>query len=197
MTKGQQVGYIRVSSADQNPERQLLGIELDKTFTDFASGRDTNRPQFQQMLGYVREGDTLYVHEMCRLARNHLDLGSTIKVLNEKGITVKFVTENLTFTGDDSPITQLLLALMGGISQFTLAQIHERQMEGIALAKKKGKFKGRKPVPKERLQEAREYIFANPGYGGVQEASKKFNIARSILYKYLPDLKDRYQARGA
>lgn len=145
-TKGQTVGYIRVSSAGQNDARQLDGITTDKTFTDKASGKDIQRPQLQALLEFVREGDTVLVHSMDRLARSLKDLEAIVTGLTGRGVTVSFVTQNMTFTGADSPMNTLMLQLLGAVSQFERSLILERQREGIAIAKAKGNvYKGRKP----------------------------------------------------
>src|ERR1035441_7393636 len=141
---GKRCGYIRVSSIDQNTVRQLDGLTLDKTFTDKASGKDTNRPQLQAALDYLRDGDVLVVHSMDRLARNITDLLHTVNMLNKRGVVVEFVKESLTFTGDDSAMSRLMLTIMGGVAEFERAMIRERQLEGIALAKLAGKYKGRR-----------------------------------------------------
>ena len=142
--KGQTVGYIRVSSLDQNSARQLDGIHTDKTFTDKASGKDTQRPQLQALLEFVRTGDTVLVHSMDRLARSLGDLEAIVKGLTAKGVSVSFVTQGMTFTGDDSPMNTLMLQLLGAVGQFERSLILERQREGIAIAKAKGVYKGRK-----------------------------------------------------
>jgi DNA invertase Pin-like site-specific DNA recombinase len=153
---GKRVGYIRVSSIDQHTDRQLEGQELDKVFTDRASGKDTKRPQLQACIDYIREGDVLVVHSMDRLARNLDDLRRMVLDLTEKGIHVRFVKENLTFTGEDSPMSNLLLSLLGAVAEFERSMIRERQREGIALAKKAGVYKGRKPsLTKEQVTEIR------------------------------------------
>ena len=143
---GQRIGYIRVSTVDQNTERQLDGIKLDKTFLDRASGKDTKRPQLELMMSFVRSGVTLIVHSMDRLARDQNDLHRIVQTLTGKGVRVEFIKEHLTFTGDDSPISKLMLSVMGAIHEFDRALIKERQREGIALAKKRGAFKGCKKV---------------------------------------------------
>src|SRR3954470_3340375 len=97
---GQRVGYIRVSSLDQHVERQLEGVALDKTFIDKASGKDTNRPQLDQLLSFVRAGDTVIVHSMDRLARNLDDLRRIVQTLTGKGVRIEFIKEHLTFTGE-------------------------------------------------------------------------------------------------
>src|SRR4051812_18587681 len=98
--KGQLVGYVRVSSIDQNADRQLDGLTLDRVFTDKASGKDTKRPQLQAALEFLREGDTLVCHSMDRLGRNMLDLLQVIKTLNDRGVVVRFEKEHLTFSGN-------------------------------------------------------------------------------------------------
>ena len=103
------INYIRVSSITQNTARQLVGVNCDKEFVDKCSGKDTNRPEFQAMIGYVREGDVINVHELSRLARNTQDLLSIVKSLNDKGVTIRFVKENLSFTGDSDPLQNLPL----------------------------------------------------------------------------------------
>ncbi len=132
---GQKIGYKRVSTIDQNTARQLDGVPLDKLFEDKASGKDTNRPELQAALGYCREGDTLVVHSMDRLARSLVDLRGMVTKLTERGVAVEFVKENLRFNGDDSPMAILLLSLLGAVAEFERSLILERQREGIALAK--------------------------------------------------------------
>ena len=180
---GQRIGYIRVSTVDQNTERQLDGIELDKTFTDKASGKDTKRPQLELMMGFVRSGDTLIVHSMDRLARDQNDLHRIAQTLTGKGVRIEFIKEHLTFTGDDSPISKLMLSVMGAVHEFERALIKERQLEGIALAKKRGAFKGRKKSLSEaELAELRQRIA--DGMSKAQ-AAREFGISRQTVYQYL------------
>ena len=117
-SKGQRVGYLRVSSLDQNEVRQLEGLALNKTFTDKASGKDVKRPQLEAMQSFVREGDTVFCHSKDRLARNLDDLRRIVLGLTERGVHIVFVKENLTFTGEDSPMSNLLLSVMGAFAQF-------------------------------------------------------------------------------
>ncbi|WP_137822828.1 recombinase family protein [Pseudomonas sp. D(2018)] len=138
-----QVGYVRVSSVDQNTERQLDGVVLDKVFTDKASGKDVIRPQLQAMLEFVREGDTIHVHSIDRLARSLADLLSLVESLNAKGIHIRFHKEQLEFTGENSPMQKLMLSMMGSFAEFERSMIRERQREGIAKAKEAGVYKGR------------------------------------------------------
>ena len=111
--QGQRIGYVRVSSYDQNPGRQLEQTEVNKLFTDKASGKDTQRPQLEAMLGFVREGDTVVVHSMDRLARNLDDLRRLVQKLTKRGVRIEFLKEGLVFTGEDSPMANLMLSVMG------------------------------------------------------------------------------------
>ncbi len=141
-TTGQRVGYVRVSTVDQNTARQLDGVAVDRTFTDKASGKDAARPQLAEALKYVREGDTLVVHSMDRLARNVEDLRRIVRDLTAAGVRVEFVKEALTFSGEDSAMSNLLLTMLGAVAEFERSLILERQREGIALAKARGAYKG-------------------------------------------------------
>ena len=136
MANGQRVGHIRVSSVGQNPERQLDGVEVDTLFTDTVSGASTGaRPQLQALLAFVRQGDTVIVHSMDRLARNLDDLRRVVRQLTGRGVAVQFLKEQLTFTSEHSPMATLLLSVLGAFAEFERALIRERQAEGIALAK--------------------------------------------------------------
>jgi DNA invertase Pin-like site-specific DNA recombinase len=138
------VGYIRVSTLDQHTDRQLDGIDTDRLFTEKASGKDIARPQLDELIRFVRDGDTVVVHSMDRLARNLDDLRRIVRTLTDQGVSVEFVHEHLTFTGDDSPMANLMLSVMGAFAELERALIRERQAEGIAKAKQRGAYKGRK-----------------------------------------------------
>jgi DNA invertase Pin-like site-specific DNA recombinase len=181
--KGKRVGYVRVSSLDQKTVRQLEGIRLDRVFTDKASGKDTKRPQLEAMLEFVREGDAVVVHSMDRLARNLDDLRKLVMGLTKRNIRVEFVKESLTFTGEDSPMATLLLNVMGSFAQFERELIKERQREGIAIAKKNGVYKGRKPsLTPEQATELRKRVATGEKKAGI---ARDFNISRETLYQYL------------
>ena len=180
---GKRVGYIRVSTLDQNTERQLEGIPLDKRFLDKASGKDTNRPQLQAALEYLREGDVLVVHSMDRLARNLDDLRKIVLGLTARGVLVEFVKEVLTFTGEDSAMSTLLLSVMGAFAEFERSLLKERQREGIAIAKAKGVYKGRKrSLTPDCVAELRSRAAA-----GEKKAqlARHFSISRETVYQYL------------
>ena len=181
--QGNRIGYVRVSSFEQNPERQLEHVQMDKVFIDKASGKDTNRPQLDALLSFVREGDTVVVHSMDRLARNLDDLRRLVQGLTQRGIRIEFVKEQLTFNGEDSPMANLLLSVMGAFAEFERALIRERQREGIALAKLRGAYRGRKKaLAPERVAELRWRVAA-----GEQKAklAREFGISRETLYRYL------------
>ncbi|SAL07465.1 invertase [Caballeronia calidae] len=116
MKNGQRVGYVRVSTFEQNAGRQLDGVDLDRIFTDKASGKDVKRPQLDALLGFVRAGDTVVIHSMDRLARNLDDLRHIVQSLTERGVSIEFTKECLTFTGEDSPMANLMLSVMGAFA---------------------------------------------------------------------------------
>ncbi|MES2978032.1 MAG: recombinase family protein [Pseudomonadota bacterium] len=183
MSKGHDVGYVRVSSLLQNTARQLDGIQLDKVFEDRASGKDTERPQLEACLGHVREGDTLHVHSMDRLARNVDDLRRMVKALTGRGVAVEFHKEGLTFTGEDSPMANLLLSMLGAVAEFERSLILERQREGIAMAKAAGVYKGRKhSLSAERATELRLRAATGESKSGL---AKEFGVSRDTIYAYL------------
>ena len=177
------IGYVRVSSFDQNPERQLEHVQVDRLFTDKASGKDTQRPELESLLAFAREGDTVVVHSMDRLARNLDDLRLIVQKLTKRGVRIEFVKENLTFTGEDSPLANLMLSVMGAFAEFERALIRERQREGIALAKQRGAYRGRKKsLSPEQTAQLRQRVQA-----GERKAplAREFGISRETLYQYL------------
>lgn len=181
--QGQRIGYVRVSSFDQNPERQLDHVQVGRLFTDKASGKDTQRPQLDALLSFAREGDTVVVHSMDRLARNLDDLRRLVQKLTQRGVRIEFVKESLTFTGEDSPMANLMLSVMGAFAEFERALIHERQREGIALAKQRGAYRGRKKsLPPERITELRRRVAAGEAKAHV---ARDFGISRETVYQYL------------
>jgi len=180
---GKRIGYIRVSSVGQNTIRQLDGIQIDKVFTDKASGKDVNRPQLQAALDYLRDGDILVCHSMDRLARNITDLLHTVESLNSRGVVVEFVKECLTFTGDDSAISRLTLTIMGGVSEFERAMIKERQMEGIAKAREAGKYRGRQStMTAAQVQAIRERVAKGANKSSL---AREYGVTRQTIYNIL------------
>ncbi len=180
---GQFVGYLRVSSLDQKELRQLDGMKLDKRFVDKASGKDLHRPELEQLSGYVREGDAVICHSMDRLARNLDDLRKVVLGFTERGVHVRFEKENLTFTGEDSPMSHLLLSVMGAFAQFERDLIRERQREGIALAKlREGAYVGRKPsLNPAQAKDLRRRVAAGESKTAL---AGELGISRMTLYRY-------------
>lgn len=182
------VGYVRVSTVDQNTDRQLVGVEIEKTFTDKASGKDTNRPQLEAVLDFIREGDTLVVHSMDRLARNLSDMRAIVDQVIGKGARVEFVKEHLTFDGTNDSMSQLMLNVMGAFAEFERSLAKERQREGIEQAKKRGAYKGRKRV----LDAAQVAELRSKAAAGVPKTSlaRHFGISRATVYTYLDGSKE-------
>jgi len=180
---GQRIGYVRVSSYDQNPERQIDNIKVNKVFIDKASGKDTHRPELDALLSFVREGDSVVVHSMDRLARNLDDLRRLVQNLTTRGVKIEFVKEGLTFTGEESPMANFMLSVMGAFAEFERSLIRERQLEGIDLAKKRGVYKGRKKSLTNELQSELKQRVAN----GEPKAkiARDYGISRETLYQYL------------
>jgi DNA invertase Pin-like site-specific DNA recombinase len=181
---GQRVGYIRVSTIEQTPDRQLSEIgDLDKTFTDRTSGKNLQRPQLTELLSYVRSGDTVVVHSMDRLARSLDDLRSLVLSLTAREINVEFIKEGLTFTGEDSPVANLLLSVMGAVAEFERSLLLERQREGIALAKKRGAYRGRKKILSDEQQ---SQLRARVASGEPKaKIARDLKISRETLYNYI------------
>jgi len=182
---GQLVGYARVSSPEQNLDRQtsrLTDAGAQKLFTDTVSGSTRDRPGLDAVVEYLRAGDTLLVASMDRLARSLVDLHTLVDELTTKGITVTFIQEGQSYSANPSPTGRLLLGMLGAVAEFERSIIRERQAEGIARAKARGVYKGRKPVPGEKIEQARRLISQ-----GVPKArvARDLGISRSSLYKHI------------
>jgi DNA invertase Pin-like site-specific DNA recombinase len=181
---GQRIGYKRVSTVDQNTMRQLEGVAVDEVFEDKASGKSTaQRPALEAMLKHVRKGDVVLCHSMDRMARNLDDLRRIVLGLTSRGVRVEFTKEGLSFTGEDSALSKLLLSVMGAFAEFERSLILERQREGIAIAKAAGKYKGRKPLlGPEGANELRRRVI-----NGERKATlaREFGVSRETLYQYL------------
>lgn len=177
---GFNIGYVRVSSVGQNLDRQLDGIDLDKVFNEKASAKDAKRPVLLECMEYLREGDTLHVHSIDRLARNLMDLQAIVTKLSSKGVSVKFHKENLTFTGDDNPMSKLTLQLMGAFAEFERNIIKERQLEGIRIAQKKGTRFGRtKSLTDDQITKIKERI----AHGETKKIlAQEYGVSRQTLY---------------
>jgi DNA invertase Pin-like site-specific DNA recombinase len=186
------IGYKRVSSVDQNTARQLDGIPVDKIFEDHCSGKDQLRPGLAQAMEFAREGDWLVVHSMDRLARNLSDLRQLVEGMSRKGIAVEFVKERLTFGGTGEGTTEgsaamsmFLLNILGAFAEFERALIRERQREGIAIAKKEGRYKGRAQV---LTWEDRAVVLGKIAASVPKSViARELGVSRESLYKYLKE----------
>lgn len=182
------IGYVRVSSLDQNPDRQIEDLkaqQAEKIFMDKVSGKNTDRPELQRMLSFIRDGDTLIVHSLDRLARNLADLLTMVQDLTCRGVSVIFLNERLSFEAgaDASPTSKLMLSMIGAFAEFERSMIRRRQAEGIALAKERGVYKGR---PRSISDETLETVNALVEQGvPLATAAKKVGISRSTVYRYL------------
>ena len=184
---GKKIAYIRVSSEGQNTSRQDQQIEelcVDKVFTEKVSGKNIqDRPQFQLLLEYAREDDVIYCADLSRWGRSLIDIKTTITDLTKRGVTVTFLKENLTFSGNDDPMSNLLLGILSSLSEWERAVIKSRQMEGVKIAKEKGIYKercGRKPkLTEEQIQEVRKRVQAGEKRSDVALA---FGVSRQTVY---------------
>jgi len=177
------VGYLRVSTTDQKTDRQLDGAALDKVFEDKASAADTARPQLRLCLDYVRQGDTLHVHSIDRLARNLQDLLGLLGQLTGRGVSVQFHKEHLIFSGQDDPFQKLQLQIIGAVAEFERALIKERQREGIAKAKSMGKHLGRE---RKLTPDLERTIKVRAEAGEEKKAlALEFGVSRQTLYRIL------------
>lgn len=172
------VGYRRVSTVDQNLERQDLG-EVERVFEEKVSGKNTDRAALQEMIAFVREGDVVIVFSIDRLARDLRDLQSIIQTLNDKGVTITFLSERLTFTGDtDDAFSRLQLQLMGAFAEFERNIIRKRQAEGIAKAKLRGVYRGgTKKVDDQKIIDLKKQGQR------VSEIAEVLGVSRMTVYR--------------
>ena len=185
------IAYVRVSTLEQNESRQIEALEkfnIDKWFTEKVSGKDTNRPQLQLMIDYVREGDTVYIHDFSRLARNTKDLLEIIEKLNNKGVTLVSNKESIDTS---TPQGKLMVTMIGAIYEFELSNLHDRQKEGIAIAKAEGKYKGRKPINVSQDTFEDEYNKYMSREISKVELAKRLGVSRPTLDKLIKEYEER------
>ena len=179
------VAYIRVSTVEQNEARQMeamKGFGIDKYFIEKKSGKNTtDRPQLQAMLNFVREGDTVYIHSLDRLARSTQDLLNIVEQLQAKGVELHSDKEAID---SNTPTGKLMLTMIAAINQFERENLLERQREGIAIAKEQGKYKGRKQLKPEAWEEAYGKYKARE-IKSVSELAKVLGISRPTVYKLI------------
>lgn len=181
------VAYVRVSTVEQNEDRQIEALkkhDIEKWFTEKVSGKDTNRPQLQAMLDFVRQGDTVYIHDFSRLARSTKDLLAIVDTLTEKGVHLVSNKENID---SSTPTGKLMLTMIGAIAEFERQNLLERQKEGIAIAKRKGKFKGRQVKNIDEDTFNRVYKLYMERKISKTAMAKELEISRPTLDKLLKD----------
>ena len=174
--------YLRVSTILQNTERQLVDVVCDRLYEDKLSGKDTNRPQFQLMMNNLRSGDVINVHSLDRVGRNTKDILEIVQEVKDKGCQIYFHKENLKFNGTKSDLySDLMLTILAGFSEFERNIILERQREGIAIAKAKGVYKGRRSkLTEEKLENMK--IDFNTGIAKA-EIAEKYGVTRAYVYQ--------------
>ena len=181
------VAYVRVSTVEQNEQRQIEGLEkhnIEKWFIEKVSGKDTNREQLQAMLDWCREGDTIYIHDFSRLARSTKDLLDLVEQLNAKGVNLVSNKENIDTS---TPTGKLMLTMIGAINEFERLNMLERQAEGIAIAKREGKYKGRKPIEVDSTKFEIQYMrYLNREINKV-ELARILNVSRPTLDKMIKE----------
>lgn len=181
------IAYVRVSTVDQNEERQVKALKeknIDKWYIEKVSAKDTNRPKLQEMLDYVRQGDKVYIKDFSRLARSTKDLLDILEQLEEKGVSLISLNEDL----DTSTSTgKLLVTMIAAINEFERNNLLERQKEGIAIAKEKGVYKGRQPIKIKENKFVDLYEEMEKGYITKIEMAEKLNISRSTLYRRIKE----------
>lgn len=179
------VAYVRVSTVDQHEDRQIEALEkhgIDKWYIEKISAKDTNRPQLQAMLDYVRDGDTVYIHDFSRLARNTKDLLEIVELLESKGVSLVSNKENVDTS---TPSGKLMLTMIGAIAEFERANLLERQREGIAIAKQKGVYKGRKAIEIDDSKFEIEYNRYMSREINKTELAKILGVSRPTLDKMI------------
>lgn len=181
------VAYVRVSTVEQNEERQIEGLKkynIDKWYTEKVSAKDTNRPELQAMLEFVREGDTIYIHDFSRLARSTKDLLEIVELLNNKGVHLVSNKENID---SSTPTGKLMLTMVGAIAEFERQNLLDRQREGIAIAKSKGAYKGRQAKEVSQFEEQyKRYLNRELN---KTELAKVLNVSRPTLDKLIKEYK--------
>ena len=186
------VGYVRVSTVDQNTGRQevlMKELGVDKIYVDKQSGKNKERPQLQEMLNFVREGDTLVVESISRLARNVKDLLEIVDQLKQKGVV--FISKKETID-TSTPAGEFMLTVFGALAQLERSYILERQAEGIALAKAQGKYNGRPRIEVDENRFIEYYKDYQAGYLTGKGICKKLGISLSTFHRRVKDYEEKY-----
>lgn len=181
------IAYVRVSTIEQNEQRQVEALEqhnIDKWFIEKVSAKDTKRPKLQEMMDYIREGDIVYIHDFSRLARSTKDLLNIVEELNNKGVQLVSNKENIDTS---TPTGKLMLTMIGAIAEFERQNLLERQREGIAIAKREKKYKGRKEVKIDNFKSHYERYMRREV--SKSQLAKELNISRPTLDKLIAEMK--------
>lgn len=175
------IGYIRVSTQEQNSMRQEVLMEslgVDEVYIDRMSGKSTNRPELQKMMEYVRKGDTVIVESISRFARNTRDLLDLVEKLSEKGVEFVSKKEAIDTT---TPTGKFMLTVFGAVAELEREYILQRQQEGIAIAKEEGKYKGRKPIERSNFDSVVKQW--QEGKISASEAMKMLRMTKTTFYR--------------
>lgn len=184
------LAYVRVSTVEQNEERQTQALKsksIDQWYIEKVSAKDTKRPKLQEMLNYARKGDQIYIHDLSRLARSTKDLLEIIEELDDKGVELVSLKENIDTS---TPNGRLMITMLGAINEFERANLLERQKEGIAIAKEKGKYKGRLRIKLNNTKFEDLYEEMEKGYITKIEMAEKLKISRSTLYRRIEEYEE-------
>lgn len=184
---GENLAYVRVSTVEQNEERQIEALEkhsINKWFIEKVSGKNTNRPELQKLLEYMREGDTVYIHDFSRLARNTVDLLKLVETIQNKGVTL---ISNKEAVNTSTPNGKLMLTMIGAIAEFERENLLERQREGIAIAKREGKYRGRQIKEIDENTFMKAYNRYKSREINKTQLAKELKISRPTLDKLLKD----------
>ena len=184
------IAYVRVSTVEQNEARQVEALKecnIDKWFTEKVSAKNTNRPKLMEMIDFARQGDTIYIHDFSRLARNTKDLLEIVELLNKKGV---HLISNKEKMDTSTPTGKLYLTVIGAINEFERANLLERQREGIAIAKKNGKYKGRKEIKIDDFS-THYQKYLNREITSKKELATVLNISRPTLDKLIKEYNEQ------
>lgn len=185
---GKRIGYKRVSTVEQNPDSQLMSVELDKVFIEFETGFSVkNRVQLQQLKDYVRDDDIVYVECMDRLGRNGDDLDDIVEFLLGKGCEIRFVREGINLGKKNDLMSKLAYDMMKSFVHFFSALAKERMMIGVRKAQKEGKYRGGKPLAPLKIQMLKEQVATTRK--SVSQIAKELGISRESVYKYMKEEK--------
>lgn len=196
MATGKRIGYIRVSTVEQNTSRQLDGITLDKVYIDHFTGKKFDRPQLKELLGYIREDDIIFVHSIDRLGRDHKGLIELIDDLKKKGVSIQFIKEGVTITPIPNPMAEMFIHIISSIAQYDIARKREAILEGIAIAKREGRYKVGRPKVNDRKLELLKKEMEEPALTRTRskaQIAKDLGMSRATYYKYLKEVKQQQQ----